>query len=138
MPSALLTPVFVYIAFCFVIIALMAVTRVRAIASGELRGRQVKLGERNWPEGAQRVSNVAQNQWETPLLFWAAVSLALILEVDAPLLVGFAWLFVAARIVHGIIYISVNHILSRFLSFGVSLVAMAGMWVVIALETLNA
>jgi hypothetical protein len=138
MPSALLTPVFIYIAFCFVIIALMGFTRFKAMSSGELRGRQLKLGERNWPERIQRISNVAQNQWETPLLFWAAVSLGLILEVDAPLLVGFAWLFVAARFVHAIIYISVNHILSRFLSFGVSLVAMAGMWVVIALETLNA
>lgn len=137
MTQVLLTPVFVYVAFCFLIIALMAVSRVRAIGSGELKGRRIKLGERNWPERVQRISNVAQNQWETPVLFWAAVAVALILDVQAPWLVGFAWLFVAARMLHAVIYISVNHILARFLSFGVSLVAMAAMWVVIALETLS-
>ncbi|WP_300554882.1 MAPEG family protein [Maricaulis sp.] len=138
MTHALLTPVSVYVAFCFLIIVLMAVARVRAIASGELKGRKIKLGERNWPERVQRISNVAQNQWETPVLFWAAAALALILDVQTPLLMGFAWLFVVARMLHAAIYISVNHILARFLSFGVSLVAMAGMWVVIALETFSA
>lgn len=138
MPTQLLMPVFAYIAFCMLIIALMAVMRVRAIASGETRGRKIKLGERNWPEAVQRVSNTAQNQWETPLLFWAGILLALILDLQSPALAIWAWVFVAARIVHAAIYISLNHILARFMSFAISLVAIAGLWVVIAMETLSA
>ncbi|MBR9826122.1 MAG: MAPEG family protein [Alphaproteobacteria bacterium] len=134
MPTALLMPIFAYIAFCMVVIAMMAVMRFRAVSSGAVRGRKISLGERNWPEAVQRVSNVAQNQWETPLLFWAGMLLALILQLEAPMLAIWAWVFVAARIVHAAIYISVNHILSRFLSFGVSLVAIAGLWVVMAME----
>ena len=111
MPSALLAPVFVYVAFCFVIIGMMGAMRFKAMASGEVRGRKLKLGERNWPEKIQRVSNVAQNQWETPILFWGAVLTALVLQLDAPFLVLLAWIFVITRLVHATIYISVNHIL---------------------------
>ena len=137
MSSALLAPVFVYVAFCFVIIGMMGAMRFSAMASGEVRGRKLKLGERNWPEKIQRVSNVAQNQWETPILFWGAVLTALVLQLDAPFLVLLAWIFVITRLVHATIYISVNHILSRFTCFALGLVAMAAMWVVIALEVLG-
>ncbi|MBO6730095.1 MAG: MAPEG family protein [Maricaulis sp.] len=137
MSTALLTPVFVYVAFCFVIIGMMGAMRFKAMSSGAVRGRQLKLGERNWPEKIQRVSNVAQNQWETPILFWGAIATALILELDAPLLVPLAWFFVVTRLVHATIYISVNHILSRFTSFALGLVAMAAMWIVIALEVFS-
>ena len=138
MSTALLTPVFVYVAFCFVIVGMMGAMRFKAMASGEVRGRQLKLGERNWPEKIQRVSNVAQNQWETPILFWGAIATTLTLQLDATILVVLAWVFVATRLVHAIIYISINHILSRFLSFAFGLIAMLAMWIVIALEVFSA
>ena len=60
-----------------------------------------------------------------------------ILELDAPLLVPLAWFFVVTRLVHATIYISVNHILSRFTSFALGLVAMAAMWIVTAPEVFS-
>lgn len=134
MQTALLHPVFVYVAYCVIIIGMMGFTRFKAMASGEVRGRKLKLGERNWPERIQRISNVAQNQWETPILFWAAIVMALLLQIQSPLLIVLAWLYVAARLVHGVIYISVNHILSRFCAFAFGLAMMTAMWVTIALE----
>ncbi len=137
MQTALLFPVLVYVAYCFVIIGMMGGSRFHAMSTGAVKGRQLKLGERNWPEPIQRISNVAQNQWETPILFWVAIVFALILPIESALLVPLAWAFVAARIVHGVIYIRFNHILSRFSAFAFGLLVTLGMWVLIALEVFS-
>ena len=74
-------------------------------------------------------SDNLMNQFEMPVLFYAAVLLALILMWQDPLLVVFCWAFVTARLVHALIHTTYNAVVHRFVAYALSSVFLAAIWV---------
>ena len=136
MQTDLLWPLFVQVFFAFAMTYVMGLSRFAAVRGGKVKGRAIALGQRAWPEGVQRISNVANNQWESPILFYAGIGFALLLEAQGALLAPLAWAYVATRVIHAAIYISVNHVLSRFLTFATGLTCLFAFWIVLAMEVL--
>ncbi|MGO4705450.1 MAPEG family protein [Microvirga sp. 2MCAF38] len=136
--TAVLLPVFVQVGLTFVLLFWMARSRIGALRAGELKVKDVALGERNWPTRAQQVSNCFQNQFETPVLFYALVAFALITRKADLVFVVLSWMWVASRIVHAGIHATTNRISPRFKAFAVGVVILLLMWIIFALRLISA
>ena len=84
----------------------------------------------------QQVANAFQNQFETPVLFYALVALAVLTRKADLLFVVLSWLFVLSRLVHAYVYATTNTLLVRFRIFLAGTLVLLAMWIVFAARIL--
>lgn len=70
-----------------------------------------------------------RNLFETPVLFYALVAVALATAHTPSWLVLGTWLYVITRSVHSFIHCTYNTVLHRFAVFGIGLSLLIGLWV---------
>jgi len=129
-----LIPVFIQVALTFALLFWLGPARVGAVKRGEVKIKDIALGQRVWPERITQISNAYANQFELPVLFYALSILAVVLrKVDLVLLTG-AWLFALSRCLHAFIYTTSNDVLFRFRAFVVGAFALAAMWIWLAVR----
>lgn len=135
--QAILAPLFVQAALTFVLLFTLGPARVGAVRRGEVRVRDIALGQSAWPERITQLSRNFDNQFQLPVLFYTLVGLAIVTaKVDAAL-VGSAWAFVASRAVHSFVHVTSNAIALRFRAFVVGAVVLAAMWIWLAARVLG-
>ncbi len=132
--TAILLPVFVQVGLTFVLLFWMGRSRLAHIRAGEVRVKDIALGERNWPARAQQVANSYQSQFELPVLFYALVAFAIMTRKADVAMVVMAWMFVAARLVHAYIHTTSNKVAWRFQAFLVGSLILMLMWIVFVLR----
>jgi len=137
MNEALLYPVFVQIALTLVLTLATAYVRFVSVSKADVRVKDIVLGQRNWPRKVQQLSNALNNQWETPVLFYAGVAFALITSAQSALLLPSAWAFVIFRLLHAGVYVVNNFLPVRFGMFIVSTLSLFVFWAVFAMEILS-
>lgn len=136
--QSVLLPVFVQVALTFGLLFLMAGRRFAAVRGNQVRRDDVIAGQKNWPDRAQWASNAFSNQFELPVLFLALVPLAILTRKADLLFVVLSWLFVAARVVQALAYVTSNRLPIRFTAFLVGAVSLLAMWLVFAAGILAA
>lgn len=134
MNVALVWPVLAQVLLTFVILV-----RLGRARSAAVRARRVKLGDialsgEGWPDEVRRVSNNFANQFETPVLFYVLVAVAIHVGATGWPMVALAWLYVASRVGHAVVHTTTNHVLTRFRIFLVGLAALLAMWLVIVVR----
>lgn len=113
------------------------------IVMGRARGASLKASNKSlddvamnrsedWDATANKLSNNFKNQFEIPVLFFAAIAMALALKLVDPVLTAFAWLFVIARLVQTVVHIGPNKVMPRALAYLVGCAAVLAMWVLLA------
>ena len=137
MSEALLYPVLAQIALTFALLFTTAGLRFAAVSSGTVKVKNIVLGQKAWPEKVQQYSNAFQNQLETPILFYAGVLFAMVLNAAGPILMMLAWTWFGLRVVHAGIHITSNTLQVRFMAFGASVIALLAFWVVLAVEVIS-
>jgi hypothetical protein len=128
--TAILLPVFVQVALTFALLVWMGRSRLSHIRTGEVKVKDVALGERNWPRRTLQVSNAYHNQFELPVLFYVLVALALLTRKADLAFVVLSWLFVATRLVHAYIHTTSNRIAWRFQVFLIGALILMLMWLI--------
>ncbi len=134
--AAILAPVFVQVGLTFVLLFMMGRARFAAVRAGEVRMRDIALGERAWPPRVTQVANTFHNQFETPVLFYALVAFARFTRQADLLFVLLSWLFVATRVAHAWVYTTSNHVFTRFRIFLAGTSVLMLMWAIFALRIL--
>jgi hypothetical protein len=134
--QAVLLPVFVQVALTLFLMFWMARARFGALRARQVKVRDIALGQRAWPERATQVANSFHNQFETPVLFYVLVALALVTRQADLLFVVMAWIFVASRIAHAFIHTTSNDIRLRFSAFLVGSLVLMLMWAIFAVQIL--
>jgi hypothetical protein len=134
--QAVLLPVFVQVALTSFLMFWMARTRFGALRSGQVKVRDIALGQRAWPERPTQIANAFHNQFETPVLFYVLVVLALITHKADWLFLAMAWIFVACRIAHALIHTTSNDIRLRFFAFVIGAFVLTLMWIIFAVRIL--
>jgi hypothetical protein len=134
--QAVLAPLFVQVALTFVLLFWMGRERFASVRAGQVRVKEIALGERNWPARVQQIANTFHNQFEVPMLSYALVALALLTRQADLLFVLMAWIFVAARLVHAYIYTTSNVVIRRFQAFMAGTTVLMLMWVIFAVRVL--
>jgi hypothetical protein len=120
---AMLAPVIALVIWSAVMWVWMYATRIPAIQQSKmvLDGRAPRGEQMNTlpPEVRWKADNY-NHLMEQPTLFYAvAISLAVLGDASA-LSIQLAWAYVGLRVVHSLVQVLVNHILTRFSIFFVS------------------
>ena len=128
-----LLPVFMQVILTIYVLLVMGARRRVAFKAGKV-GRDAMLNDRSWPADVLKASNNYQNQFEIPVLFYAASAIIVAASAVNTAQIVMAWLFIAARIVHTTTHLGANTLSVRFVSFFVSLIAAACMWAILAVR----
>ena len=118
----------------FAVGALLLYTRVREMRAKRIHPQaastSVKMAARL--ENIQPADNF-RNLFETPVLFYALVAVALATAQTPPWLVTCAWLYVGLRVVHSIIHCTYNRVMHRLAAFMAGFGLLVVMWVAFVL-----
>lgn len=127
-------PVFVQVLLVFCVLMVLGRARVEALRESRIspETRDVALGTFKWSDAAKRASNNFSNQFELPVLFYAAVAMALLLKQVDAVTVTLAWAFVVSRLVHAIIHIGPNVVRWRFAVYALGALCLLALWCVLA------
>jgi hypothetical protein len=123
----LLLPAFVQFALTVYVLTRMGLGRVRAVRSGQVKRSEIDT-KTAYSETVQKFANNYQSQFELPTLFYVVLVFALATELIDYLLIGLAWAFVGARLVHSFVHTGSNRIATRFKVFVVGLIFLVAMW----------
>ena len=123
----LLLPAFVQVALTVYVLGRMGQGRVRAVRSGQVKRSDIDT-KSAYSETVQKFANNYVSQFELPVLFYVVLAFALATELIDFALIGLAWAFVGARLVHSFVHTGSNRIATRFKVFVAGLVFLVGMW----------
>lgn len=139
MPIALvLTPVFLQVALTLCLLGWTGASRVAALRKREVRMADIALGQQAWPPKVTQIGNAYANQFQAPMLFYAAMAFALITRQTDAIFVVLAYVFVALRYAHAFEHVTRNVVPRRFFLFAMGIAALAMMWIWLALKLLAA
>ncbi len=136
--ATILLPVFVQVALTFALLISTGRSRSQALKAREIEIADIALGQAAWPTRPTQFGRAYQNQFETPILFYVLVGLALITHQADLLFVVLSWAFVAARLVHAGVHVTSNHVQKRFVAFIVAMSILLTMWIIFAVRILSA
>ena len=136
--QAVLLPVFARVALLFFLLARMALTRVGAIKAGQVKMKDIALGQNAWPTSIAQTSNAYANNLQLPILFYALVAFAMLTKKDDFLFVVMSWIFVASRYAHALVHITSNKVPTRFNMFALGVLVLGVMWAIFAVRVLAA
>ncbi len=100
----------------------MYATRLPAISRAKIPPQAARFPGRldTLPDGVRQVANNYNHLMEQPTLFYALAFLTYLLGQQSSFTAGLAWAYVALRVVHSLIQITVNLVPVRFLVFSLS------------------
>ena len=127
--TALLAPVLVQVALTFVLLFWMGSARVRALRAGQLKVKDIALGQSAWPERITQIGNCYHNQFQLPVLFYAGVGFAMLTGQVGGEFVALAWAFVVSRVLHAMVHTSSNNVPRRFYAFVIGAVVLMALWI---------
>ncbi len=131
--TAIFWPMLLQVALIYAIYALISVRRKAAVRAGSVRTSDFREN-RNEPPESLFVRNNLANQFELPVLFFAACLALYVANGVNVLTVALAWIFVLSRCVHAAIHVTTNRIRHRQPAFVVGFLALLVIWVWFALH----
>ena len=127
----LLIPLLAQVALTFIVMIIMYRKRVSEMKSKRIHPQRIKT--RSAAHGvlldSEGAANNYSNLFESPVLFYVAILLTLILMVQDTILVALAWTYVSSRYAHSFIHITYNRVMHRFSVFIFSNFVLLAMWV---------
>jgi len=123
LPHPLFVPMAAHVALAAFLYALLTVVRAPTIWG---IGRRTD-GSNPMAKLEPRISANLSNQFEWPMLFYAACLLLMQRETNQ-LAIVLAWVFVGGRLLHSAVQILTTNIRLRGLVFTVNFVAVLGLW----------
>ena len=125
----LLLPVFLQVGLTFALLFWMGPARVGALRRGEVKLKDVALGQNAWPDHITQIANTHNNQYQLPVLFYVLVLLTLVTRKTDFVLVAGAWVFVVSRFAHAWIYVTSNDVPMRFRAYVVGAFTLVALWI---------
>ncbi len=127
----LLLPLLAQVVLTFIVMLVMYRKRVAEMKTKRIHPQRTK--SRSMTHGVLTDSETAANNYanlfESPVLFYTAILLTLILMVQDSILVALAWTYVGSRYLHSFIHITYNRVMHRFSVFIFSSFVLLAMWV---------
>jgi hypothetical protein len=136
-PRALLAPVFAMALLTAAVWTAMVLVRNISVMRGVASTRYYEAYRGDMPpDWIERPARTFNNLMQVPTLFYVACVFMVALHRIDPAAVALAWLFVAIRSVHAIVYIVWNRVSLRFATFTASCITLAVLWARFAAATL--
>ncbi len=127
----LLIPLLAQVALTFIVMLIMYRKRVAEMQLKRIHPQRVKT--RSITHGvlvdSESAANNYLNLFESPVLFYVAIMLTLILMVQDTILVILVWTYVTSRYIHSFIHVTYNRVMHRFSVFIFSSFVLFAIWV---------
>jgi hypothetical protein len=123
-PAAILLPLLAQIGWTFLLYAWLTWARKRAVDSGAIDYSCFVLGREEPVEVARITRNLA-NQFELPVIYYAAVILLIVLAGVTTVDIIAAWVFVAGRVIHTLVQTLTDNVRLRGQVFVINFLAVA-------------
>ena len=102
----------------------MGARKGKAVKAGLVDRKKAALDNNAWPDEVRKVSNNIQNQFQTPVLFYALVFAFVVTHTVSMTVLVLAWIYVISRLVHAYIHTGSNYVPARFRVFIVGVVTL--------------
>ena len=127
----LLIPLLAQVALTFIVMLIMYRKRVAEMQLKRIHPQRVKT--RSITHGvlvdSESAANNYLNLFESPVLFYVAILLTLMLMVQDTILVILVWTYVTSRYIHSFIHVTYNRVMHRFSVFIFSSFVLFAIWV---------
>lgn len=131
--TAIFWPMLAQVLLTYVVYVVMSSRRIRAVKAGSAKVSDFKVPSIE-PEPSATAARNLTNQFELPVLFFAAC-LSLFVTGGAGLVaVVVAWAFVLARVVHAWVHMTSNRIKTRRMLFTLGLFINLVQWLLLAVH----
>lgn len=127
MGHPLILPMATHVALIALLYALLTVARAPSVWG---LGKRAD-GSNPWARIEPRLSANLSNQFEWPVLFYAACLLIMQYRLESAAAVLFAWVFIGGRILHSGVQILTANLRLRGLVFTINFLAVIGLWVLV-------
>lgn len=133
-PTDIFLPALALMLWTLLVLLQVPIRRFTAYFRQRVGPQDFQYGESaNVPADVALPNRVFMNLVEVPVLFYALVFIAFSSNQVNAVSVGLAWLYVALRLAHSLIYFTYNHIVHRFAVFAVSNLVVLAMIVYLGL-----
>lgn len=136
MTLKLIYPTLAMIFWIFVVGVILGFRRKAAFTSGAVRPDEVQVSTERYPAPARLAAANFTNQFETPVIFFALIMIAMETGATGYVMAILAWLYVATRVVHTLIHVGPNQLPVRGAVYGVGVIALFGMWIGVLISVL--
>ncbi len=128
--TLILYPLFAMVLFSCAVGIILLKLRVRAVANKELKVSYFELNRGGTaPDYLARATELYNNVYETPVLFYAAILLMFSLKQVDVIYIALAWAYIVSRLVHACILLGYNNVLHRRNAFLVSFLVLVIIWI---------
>ncbi|MCC5778416.1 MAPEG family protein [Nitratireductor sp. B36] len=134
---AIFWPMIAHVALVYAVYVLIGLRRKKAVQTGSARVSQFRENREEPPESLFVRNNLA-NQFELPVLFHSVCLALFAVEGAGTVAIWLAWAFVLSRYAHAYVHVTSNRIRYRQPLFVLGFLALAAMWVLLALKLWNA
>ena len=127
----LLLPLLAQVLLTLIVMYIMARQRVNEMKRKKIHPQRVdnrRESSKLFKDSAASLDNY-HNQFESPVLFYVAILLTLMLMLQDSVIVMLAWIYVGLRYAHSIIHLTYNRVMHRFTVFIISAVVLFAIWV---------
>ena len=129
MNDSMIAPVMALVGWSLLIWLWMYVQRIPAMQKAGIKPQDARFPGSldKLPDGARQAADNYNHLMEQPTIFYAAALAIQVAGHADGMAVHFAWVYVAARVLHSLVQVSVNLVAVRFLLFVVSTGVLAAM-----------
>mgnify|MGYP000258703508 FL=1 len=120
----LLTAMLVQVMLTIAVYVALAIRKAKAVKNGDVDLKRAALHNDAWPDYVLLISNNIQNQFQTPVLFYALCFGFILMDAVDSLALGGAWTYVITRLVHAYVHTTTNFVPVRMRVFTLGMVAL--------------
>jgi hypothetical protein len=125
----LVYPMFGQVALTFIFALFMLYVRVTEIKKGKTSFGYFRTFTGEASELVVKTGRHFSNLFEVPVIFFATVLLAIVMDLSDSAIYLFAWLFVISRVFHAFIHVFVKNIYPRMMAYMVGWICIIAMWI---------
>jgi hypothetical protein len=119
--TAIFIPALALMLWTLLVLVQVPIRRFAAYFARRVGAKDFQYGESpSVPTDVALPNRVFMNLVEVPVLFYASVLIAHATGNVTGQAIGLAWVYVALRIVHSLVYFTYNHVIHRFAVFATS------------------
>jgi len=120
-PTDIFLPALLLMFWTLTVLLVVPVWRVKAVMQRRITPQDFSHGESaRVPPDVALPNRIFMNLVEVPVLYYALVAFHLVVGHADGVTFTLAWTYVALRLVHSLVYLSFNHVITRFAVFATS------------------
>lgn len=124
----LLLPLFAHLLLIFFVGQRSLRARIKAVKTGATKLHDIATDSSAWPSRVKKYGDNFDNQFQTPMLWYALCGLIVAMKFEDVVFAGLSWMFLFTRLAHSHVHTTHNDVPSRMRIFLFGFFVLLAMW----------